>query len=281
MGRITEALRKVSDERVEKIKKRPAPAYVAKRLDGAAIEEHVVTFHDPMSPISEQYNMLRTNIQQLKKSKRHKTFIITSSRDGEGKTVTSTNLAIAMARDSDNGSVLLVDADMRRGKAAEYLGIAASPGLAELLSGKADLGDVIITPGVADLEVVVSGKTPKNPSELLNSKKMKDVMAAFKSRYDYIIIDTPPVMSVADACILGPMADGVILVVQAGRTQRDMVKNSEKKVKQAGGEIAGFVMTKTEYHLPGYLSRYMQQYDSYYAYHEYKRNGTNHKESAA
>jgi len=267
MGRITEALKKVTDERVERIQRKPEVQYVVKKVEGASIDEHIVAFHDPMSLISEHYNVLRTNIQQLKKTKRYKTFLITSSIDTEGKTVTSTNLAMAMARDINDVSVLLIDADMRKGKAAKYLGLPSHPGLSELLSGKVNMNEVIMNPGMDNLAVIASGKPPKNPSELLNSRKMRDLLTAFKAKYDYILIDTPPVMALTDACILGPMADAAILVVQAGRTQRDMVKNSEKRLIQSGVKIAGFVMTKMENHLPNYLSRYMQQYDSYYAHY--------------
>jgi len=269
MGRITEALKKVTDERIERVKKRPKIQYVVKRIEGATIEEHVVAFHDPMSPVSEQYNILRTSIHQLKTTKNHKTFMLTSSIDSEGKTLTSINLAVAMARDINNKSVLLIDADMRKGKVAKYLGIPNHPGLSDFLLGKAEINEIVMNPGIDNLAVVTAGKTPRNPSELLNSRKMKDLLAAFRSQYDYILIDTPPVISLTDACILGPIVDAAILVVEAGRTQRDMAKNSEKNLIQAGVNVVGFVMTKIEHHLPGYLSKYMKQYDSYYAYHAY------------
>ncbi len=280
MGRITEALKKVTDERVERIQKKPEVQYVAKRVEGASIEEHIVAFHDPMSPVSEHYNILRTNIQQLKKTKYYKTFMITSSVDAEGKTVTSTNLAIAMAREMSGKSILLVDADLRRGRVAKYLGLPSEPGLAEVLQDKAELNDVTVNPGIDGLAVISSGKPPKHPSELLNSRKMQDMISLFKTKYDYVLIDAPPVMSLSDACILGPMTDAAILVVESGRTQRDTVKNSEKRLIQAGVKIAGFVMTKIENHLPAYLSRYMHHYDSYYAYCRYEdKNGKQEEEA--
>ena len=278
MGRVTDALKKVTDDRLEMIQKKPGIQYVVKKVENTSIEEHIVAFHDPMSPISEQYNTMRTNLQQLKKTKKYKTFIVTSSINGEGKTVTSTNLAMTIARDLNENSVLLLDADMRKGRVAKYMGLSSSPGLSEYLSGEADVNDIMLNPGVENCTVITSGKPKRNPSELLNSKKMKDLLSVLRKKYDFILIDTPPVVSMSDACILGPVSDAVILVVQAGRTQRDMIKNAEKKILQSGMKIAGFVMTKIEYHLPGYLSKYMQKYDGYYAYRKYSNDDIKQKE---
>src|SRR3989338_536233 len=99
MGRITEALKKVSDERIQRLQKKIEVQYVVKKLENTKIDEHVVSFHDPSSPVGEQYKILRTNIQSLKSNKSYKTFLLTSAINGEGKTITSINLAIAMAHD--------------------------------------------------------------------------------------------------------------------------------------------------------------------------------------
>ncbi|MFH1868730.1 MAG: hypothetical protein ABH843_07145, partial [Candidatus Omnitrophota bacterium] len=137
MGRITEALRKVGDERILRINKKPEFQYVVKRVENTSIDEHVVSFHDPSSPVGEQYKILRTNIQSIRFEKNYKTFAITSSIHQEGKTITSINLAIALAHDLNDKSVLLIDADMRKGSVARYLGIESSPGLCEVLKGEA------------------------------------------------------------------------------------------------------------------------------------------------
>lgn len=265
MGKITEALKKVSDERIRRMQQKPEFQYVAKKIEDTAIDQHIVSFHDDRSPVSEQYKILRTNIQSLKQTKGHKTFVITSSINGEGKTVTAINLAVVMAQDLNNKSVLLIDADMRKGKISAYLGLNSNPGLSELLEGKVELESVFINPGIENLRVVLSGKPPRNPSELLNSNKMEQLISSFTKRFDYIFIDTPPVMPLADACILGPMADGVIAVIQAGRTQRDIIKHSENRLCQARAKIAGYVMVNVEYHLPNYLYRYIHRYDNNYS----------------
>ena len=276
MGRITEALKKVSDERIARIKKKPEIQYVVKMVENTKIDQHVVSFHDPASPAGEQYKILRTNIQALKFSKDYKTFIITSAINQEGKTITSLNLAIAMAQDVNNKSVLLIDADMRKGTAAKYLGLDSSPGLSEVLSGEIGEDSVLVNPDIKNLTVMLAGKVPKNPSELLSSKKMKQLISSLKARFDYIFIDTPPVMPLADACILGSIVDGAIIIIQAGKTQRDMVMHVEHRLHQARTNIVGYIMTNVEYHLPHYLYKYVHQYGTYESYGQ--KNGQKKQE---
>lgn len=276
MGRITEALKKVSDERIARIKKKPEIQYVVKTVENTRIDEHVVSFHDPASPAGEQYKILRTNIQALKFSKDYKTFVITSAINQEGKTMTSLNLAIAMAHDSNDKSVLFIDADMRKGTAAKYLGLDSSPGLSEVLSGEIGEDSVLVNPDIKNLTVMLAGKVPKNPSELLSSKKMKQLISSLKARFDYIFIDTPPVMPLTDACILGSIVDGAIIIIQAGKTQRDMVMHVEHRLHQARTNIVGYIMTNVEYHLPHYLYKYVHQYGTYESYGQ--KNGQKKQE---
>jgi capsular exopolysaccharide synthesis family protein len=184
MGKITEALKKVTDERVSRIQKKPEIQYVIRNEKDTNIENHIVSFHDPTSPVGEQYKILRTNIQSLKQTKGYKAFVVTSSIHGEGKTVTTINLAIAMAHDLNDKSVLLIDADMRKCRVAKYLGLKASPGLAEVLKGKAEADDTFVSPNINNLTIMPSGKSPRNPSELLASKKMERLIATFKTRFD-------------------------------------------------------------------------------------------------
>jgi len=263
VGKITDALKKIKDDRlqqIQKIQRKPEIQYVVKKIENTKIEPHIVSFHDPSSPIGEQYKIVRMNIQSLSATKGYKTFAITSSISGEGKTVTAVNLAVMMAQDLNNKNILLIDADIRKGKVAKYMGLNRSPGLSEILKAGVEPDDTFVSPNIDNLTIIPSGATPKNPAELLGSKKMKTVLESLKARFDYIFIDSPPVMPLADPCILGAMADGVIMVVQAGRTQRDMVKHAEQRLLQSHANIAGYVMTNVEYHLPEYLYRYMNKY---------------------
>jgi capsular exopolysaccharide synthesis family protein len=263
MGKITDALRKVTDERIARIQKKPEIQYVVRKLENTNIEEHIVSFHDPTSPVAEQYKILRTNIQSLRQTKGYKTFAITSSIHGEGKTVTAINLAITMAQDLNTKSVLLIDADMRKGKMAKYLGISQSPGLSNILKGETEPDATFVSPGIDNLTIIPSGKAPRNPAELLGSKKMESLITSLQPRFDYIFIDTPPVMPLTDACLVGPFTDGVIIVVQAGRTQREVIKHTENRLYQARAKTLGYAMTNVEYHLPQYLYRYVHEYSDY------------------
>ncbi len=268
MGRITEALKKVADERISRIQKKPEVQYIVKKVENTKIEPHIVAFHDPASPVGEQYKIIRTNIQSLRLKEDYKTFLITSSLNGEGKTVTSINLALTMANDLNNKSILLIDADMRKGKISKYMGISSSPGLSEILKGEVEADATFVSPNIANLTIMHSGKVPRNPAELLSSKKMLSLLSSLRTRFDYIFIDSPPVMPLTDPCIIGGMTDGVILVVQAARTQRDMVKTVEQRLYQAHAKLVGYIMTNVEYHLPHYLYRYVHEYDGYRAYYQ-------------
>lgn len=267
MGKITDAIKKAADERLQRIQKKPDVQYVVRHIDDSRIEPHVVAFHDPSSPIGEQYKILRTNIQSMKTAKDLTTFSITSSIHGEGKTVTSVNLAIVMAHDLNGRKILLIDADMRKGRIAQYMGLGKGPGLSDILKGEVEPEACFVSPKIKNLTVIPAGKVPKNPAELLGSKKMKSLLESLKSSFDYILIDTPPVTPVADPCIVGAIADGVIMVVQAGRTQRDMIKHIKDRLVQAHANVIGYIVTNVEYHLPHYLYRYVNKYSdhAYYA----------------
>lgn len=260
MGKITDALKKVTDERLQRIQKKPEVQYVVKKVENTTIEPHIVSFHDPSSPIGEQYKIIRTNIQSLQATKDSKTFVITSSINGEGKTVTAINLVIMMAQDLNSKNILLIDADMRKGRVAQYLGLNKSPGLSEILKGEIEPDSTFVSPNIDNLTIIPAGKVPKNPAELLGSKKMRVLLESLRARFDYVFIDSPPVMPLTDPCILGAMADGVIMVAQAGRTQRDMIKHAEQRLAQAHANMLGYIVTNVEYHLPNYLYRYVNKY---------------------
>lgn len=278
MGRITDALKKVTDGKLSTIQQKPKFQYVIKKVENTNINQHIVSFHDPSSPAGEQYKILRTNIQALRYSKNYKTFVISSAINGEGKTVTSINLAIAMAHDVNAKSILLIDADMRRGGVSRYLGIDKTPGLSAVLKGEIREDEALVDPGIENLTVMLSGSTPRNPSELLSSKRMEQLISGMKARFDYVFIDTPPVMPLTDPCILAPMADGVILALQAGRTQRDTVNHMEHRLLQAHANILGYVLTNIEYHVPSYLYKYINEYANYASYNNNTKEEINEKE---
>ena len=259
MGKITEALRKAAQERLERLEKRPitGTSYIVKKVEGSQIDPHIVTYFEPKSPVAEQYRILRTNIQSLNSKKPPKVITISSSIHGEGKTVTSINLAIAMAHDLNNKKILLIDSDLRRGRVSNYLGIKPEKGLSDLLTNGVAIEDTLLSIGINKLVILPSGKPPHNPAELLGSTKMKDLLLHFRDKFDYIILDSPPIIPLTDPGVIGAISDGVIMVVQAGRTQRGIVRHAEDLLNQAQAKILGYVLTNIEYHLPHYIYRYL------------------------
>ena len=260
MGKITEALKKVAEKRLVHLEQKAElmHGYVVTQKADSKIDPRIVSFHEPTCPIAEQYRMLRTNIQTLGARKNLKSFVISSAIQGEGKTVTATNLAFVLAEDLNAKSVLLVDADMRKGRVSRLLGLTPRVGLADLLSNGTPLDETLVDIGVKNLTILPAGKIPKNPAELLGSVKMKQMLAELRGRFDYIFFDAPPVMSVTDPGVLGAQNDGIFLIVQAGRTQRTSVQHAEHLLAQAHARILGYILTNVEYHLPEYLYRYIE-----------------------
>lgn len=262
MGKITEALKKAAQERLARIEKLDQKEevkyqFIAKKTADSKIDPRIVAFYEPASAITEQFRTLRTNIQSIKTERPVKAITITSSTHSEGKSITAINLAISMAHDLNNKKILLVDADLRRAKISKYLGIKAEVGLADLITNGSNVDDALINIGIDNLTIMPAGKIPHNPAEVLGSTKTKNLIAALKARFDYVIFDTPPVIPLTDAGLLGAQTDGVIMVVKAGRTQKGVVLHGEGLLKQAQAKLLGYILTNIQYHIPGYLYRYL------------------------
>lgn len=263
MGKLTDALKKATTDRLSRIEKLDSQnkvrfEFVAQKTVDSKIDPRIVSFYDLASPVSEQYRTLRTNIQSLDSEKPVKMIAITSAIHGEGKSISAINLAISMARDLDNKKILLVDADMRRSKVSKYLGITPEIGLAEVLSNGTAVNNALINiNGIDNLTVLPAGKQPNNPAELLGSNKLKNLISHLRSKYDYTIFDTPPVIPVTDIGLIGSQVDGVIMVIQASRTQKGIVKHSQELLKQAQAKLLGYILTNIQYHIPAYIYRYL------------------------
>ncbi len=262
MGKITDALKKAAEERLSRIDKLDEKSeisyqFVVQRTVDANYDPRIVSFYDPHSPVSEQYRMLRTNLQAINSEKPIKMITITSSIHSEGKSITSINLAISMAHDLNKKRILLVDADLRRGKTGKYLGIEHPVGLSDLISNGANIDDAIVKIGIENLMFLPAGKVPHNPAELLNSLKFRNCINALKEKFDYVLFDSPPIIPVTDAGLIGAQTDGAIMVIQANRTQRGIIKHSEDMLRQARVKILGYVLTNVQYHVPEYIYRYL------------------------
>lgn len=210
-------------------------------FDPKAASRPLIVQSDPRSPRAESFRTLRTNLQFVDIERPSRSFVVTSSIEREGKSTTSANLAIAMA---DAGSrVLLIDADLRRPKVAEYMGLEGAVGLTDVLIGRAVLTDVIQPWGTGRLFVLPAGTIPPNPSELLQSQGMQKLIDFFESEFDVVIFDAPPLLPVTDGAILAKKVGAVILVVAAGRTHKGQLQGALDTLKNVEATASGVVLT--------------------------------------
>ena len=221
-----------------------------------------ISFETDNSPGAESFRKLRTNLQFLSVDSPPRLITITSSVPNESKTTTAINIALALAEADHN--VILVEGDMRRPSIARYLNLVGSVGLSNVLSGSASLDDVIQESKFPRLKVLTAGPTPPNPSELLGSLVAKKVLGELRDRYDYVIIDTPPLLAVIDGAILAKASDGAILVVRAGETRREQLKHSVGVLNDVGATILGSVLSMVPTKRGGAYSYNYQYYGRSY-----------------
>lgn len=179
----------------------------------------------PKSPAAEQYRALRTRLSQAEGAHNLRTLLITSPQKGEGKSVTAANLALTMAQELHR-SVVLVEADLRKPSLQQLFGLPAGPGLADYLVGAADLAGVMKFLPDHHLTVLPAGTAPTNPAELLGSTAMRRMLDQLRTRFDRVILDTPPILPLADVAVLAPIVDGALLVVRAGVTPKPAIENA-------------------------------------------------------
>ncbi|MBD5785288.1 polysaccharide biosynthesis tyrosine autokinase [Cellulosimicrobium terreum] len=207
-----------------------------------APEHPLIVQESPKSPRAEAFRRLRTNLQFLEFDGGARTIVMTSSLPGEGKTTTSINLAITLA---DAGSrVVLVDADLRRPSVADYLGIEGSVGLTTVLIGRVGLEDATQRWGNGNLDVIAAGQVPPNPSELLGSTSMADLLTRLGAEYDVVVVDTPPLLPVTDAAVLATLAGGAILVVGTGTVHRAQLGDALDALRSVGARVLGTVVNR-------------------------------------
>lgn len=231
--------------------------------------EHPLIFQaDPHSPRAEAYRRLRTNLQFLEFGGRNRSIVITSSLEGEGKTTTAINVASTLAESGQ--SVLLVDADLRRPRVAEYLNLEGAAGLTTVIIGQADLMDVVQPFGNGNLHVLTSGQIPPNPSELLGSEAMKRILGEATDRYDMVVLDAPPLLPVTDSAILSAVTGGALVVVGSGTVRAPQLAGALDSIGAVGGEVLGLVLNKLRIEDAGQ-----------YGYHQYYYHRDGHKPTMA
>jgi capsular exopolysaccharide synthesis family protein len=204
--------------------------------------------------IQEAYKQLRTNIRFCIRDQKCKKLCLTSAQAGEGKSITILNLAISIGQTGKK--VLLIDADLRRPSISRLLVEKASPGLTEILAGDATEFEAI-RPGIyPNLDIMFSGDVPPNPSELLSSERMQELVETCAEYYDYILVDTPPVNVVTDACIIANLLDGVFLLVREKSTKKENVRQAINNLQLTGANVLGYVLN-------GVVSNNIKHYGNY------------------
>lgn len=210
--------------------------------DPKASKHRLIVQTDPRSPRAEAFRSLRTNLRFVNVDGNPRTFVITGAAPGEGKTTVATNLAISLAQMGE--SVVLVDADLRKPTVAKVMGVDGEVGLSNLLVGMVEIEDVLHRWGPDHLYVLPAGRIPPNPSELLGSSEMKDLLTRLSSEFSYVIIDSPPTLAVTDSAVLSRIAGGTVLVAALGVARKPELSSSIEALEGIARRISGVVLMR-------------------------------------
>ncbi len=222
--------------------------------------QRVFTHLDPKSPLAESFRVLRSNIQFASFDKPLRTLMVTSSGPGGGKSTTVANLGVTLAQSGSR--VVMVDGDMRRPTLHKFFRLSRGAGLSSVILGRAQLAEVLQETEVEDLRILASGPVPPNPSEMLASQAFTKVLADLKAEADYILVDAPPVLVVADASLIAAKVDGVLLVCKLGVVAKPMALRAKEQLANAKANLLGLVLTNVN---AGNDYSYYHYYYSHYA----------------
>ena len=218
----------------------------------------LITVRNPNSAGAEAFKTLRTNIQFSSVDKRAQVVCVTSAGPGEGKSTVASNLAVVMAETGKK--TLLMDCDMRKPILHKLFNSSNILGLSDLLAGEVFLEKAIQNTGVENLQILTSGAKPPNPSQLLASSKIKKLIAVLRIMFDFIIIDTPPILLVTDAQLLADYTDGYLLVLSSGHVDRDAAAKAQDLLEKVNAKVLGVVLNKFETNKGGYYGYYGKSY---------------------
>ena len=213
----------------------------------------LITKYDPKSPISEVFRLLRTNIQYINKDEKSTAIMLTSTTPANGKTFVTANLAITLAQ--ANKRVILVDSDIRKPRLHKVFELENELGLSDYLSNSTD-GLYIRKTNVENLSIVTAGTMVNNPSELIGQEKFKKTIEALKEKYDYVIIDSSPILMVTDSILVSRVVDATILIAIYNKTRIDDLKSAVRKINYVGGNVAGVVVNRSKIILNQYNTKY-------------------------
>ena len=201
-----------------------------------------IALNNLKSQVAEQFRSLRTNIEFSFVGYEIKSIVVTSSLPGEGKSTIVSNLAVTMA--SSGKRVVIVDCDLRKPTIHKMFSMSNSKGLTNILVQNREIEESVITTNIPNLYVIPSGPLPPNPSELLGSKNMKEILNELTNSFDMVLIDTPPVLYISDAQILSALSQGTIIVISYGKSEKIALLNAKEKIEKVGGKILGVVINK-------------------------------------
>lgn len=221
----------------------------------SANEYPLIAEYNPMSPVSEAYRTLRTNIRFASVDRDISVVMITSTTSGEGKTTTLGNLAVTYALEGKR--VLMIDGDLRKPMLHQVFGQSNRTGLTQVLTGRHELSEAVRETKISNLSLLTSGPIPPNPVEMLSSERMKLLIDECRKNYEVVLIDTPPVYGMADGQILASLCDGVLFVVLSGKTKREMVKKAKSNLEHVKANLLGVVLnsqTRSEMEAYSYYS---------------------------
>ncbi|MCX5838621.1 MAG: polysaccharide biosynthesis tyrosine autokinase [Deltaproteobacteria bacterium] len=239
-------------------------------------EEDLIIISSPKSTASESYRGLRTSILFSAADAPPRTILVTSAAPAEGKTITSANIAVAMAQAGNK--ILLIDCDLRRPRMHRVFNVPRDRGLSNILAGTCGIDEAILLTTIPGVDIIPSGPVPPNPSEMLGSQSMFKIIEALRGRYDRIIIDSPPITAVTDSVIISRWVDGVLLVIRAGETHREIIKNGIGLLQSANAHILGAILNGVDMGRDSYY--YYQYYYYYYGEDGEKRKKVHRKKRA-
>jgi capsular exopolysaccharide synthesis family protein len=236
--------------------------------NGVDLDPGLVAFHAPTGPEAEAVRGIRTALYFSTHGRRHKVIQVTSPNMGDGKTTLITNLAVSIAQ--SGRKVLLIDADLRRPRVHRVFGLAGKVGLAEVIAGAAEADEAVQVTVVPNLSVLPCGRRPPNPAELLTTPRFEDVLDELREAFDYVLVDSPPLLAVSDPCSVVPRVDGVLLTIRVSKNGRPAAERARDMLAGLKANCLGVVVNgvgkqgaMTGYGYDHY--RYADEYASGYA----------------
>jgi len=216
---------------------------------------NLITVTNPKSPISEAYRTLRTNIIFSAVDQDIRTIMVTSSGAGEGKSTTAANIAATYAQ--NNQRVVVLELDLRKPTVHKTFNLSNRIGITHILTKQVELEEAIQESNIPNLDVITSGPTPPNPSELVGSKALANIILKLKEKYDLIVIDTPPVLAITDSQLIASYCDGVVLVAESGKVKRTALLHAKERLQVVNARILGVVINNAK----------RKKEDNYYYYY--------------